>query len=710
MSTQASVYQRFHPRLQQALVQRLGWRSLRPVQELAAQALLDGDDALILAPTAGGKTEAAVFPVVSQLLTEPVPSAGVRLLYIAPLRALLNNQEERLARYAEMVGFKAFKWHGESLPRDKQAFLREPAELLLITPESLEVMLISPNVPTAQLFATLSHVIVDEIHALAGCERGSHLLALLERLQVLAPRPLQRIGLSATVGNVQALLAWLQGASPRPGRVVQPAQPATPKRLEIRLLDEGGVGPLIGARALGRKSLIFTDSRRQAESVGRALVAQDVQAYVHHASVSRQARADAEAQLAAGRNIAVVCTSTLELGIDLGELDRVFQIEAPSSVAAFLQRLGRTGRRPGSEANTTFLVTRDESLLQAIALLELARTGWVEDVALEDRAWPILVQQLMALCLQTGGISRHQAWQVLSRARCFAGIAPSDYRALVDFALAQDLLSEESGLLSLGLNAEKTFGRQHFAELYAVFSSPVAYTVQSVQGQPLGVLEGLFADALNVGSAFLLSGRSWSVAQVNHTLKTVAVVPAGGAQISRAPQWGGFAPVLLSHRLCRQMREVLISDSEYPYCDAEALKRLLELRRERYFLAKGPAVLQAEGRQLRWWTYAGARINQTLRYALEQRLGWEISANNYSLQWLGDAGDEALLLRELAQLGQPENWRVPGFWEALLDALPPGRLSKFQGCLPPEQARELQAQTYLDLPGAQAFARQISGA
>src|SRR5690606_12402356 len=205
-----SVFSRFAPRLQQAIVARLGWTSLRPVQELSGEALLAGHNAVILAPTAGGKTEASMFPTLSGLVSDA--PEGVGALYIAPIKALLNNQAERLGQYTQMVGLRRFVWHGDTTSHERKGFLREPTELLMTTPESLEVMLVSQTIDTARLFGDLRVVVIDEIHALAGSDRGAHLLSVLERLAALSRHDVQRVGLSATVGNPEAILSWLRGS------------------------------------------------------------------------------------------------------------------------------------------------------------------------------------------------------------------------------------------------------------------------------------------------------------------------------------------------------------------------------------------------------------------------------------------------------------------------------------------------------------------
>jgi len=357
-----SAFARFPPRLQEAIVSRLGWSSLRPVQELASHALLDGKNAVILAPTAGGKTEAAIFPMLATLMKkEP---EGVGLIYIAPIKALLNNQAERLATYTEMVGLRRFVWHGDIKDSQKRSFIKEPAQILMTTPESLEVMLLSPKVPHPKLFGDIRALIIDEIHALAGTDRGAHLMSVFERLIRYTKNDVQRIGLSATVGNPTDILHWLQGTSRRDGCVVDP--PKVPSKKDLRIYLRDTVGAIAGdasKMAFGRKSLFFCQSRSLTESIAERMRDRGTDVFVHHSSVSFEERAAAEERFHRGTNVSIICTSTLELGIDVGDLDLVFQANAPSTVSSFLQRLGRTGRREGQQANTTFFCENLEVVL-----------------------------------------------------------------------------------------------------------------------------------------------------------------------------------------------------------------------------------------------------------------------------------------------------------------------------------------------------------
>lgn len=698
-----SVFARFPPRLQEAIVARLGWTTLRPVQDLAGQAILDGKNAVVLAPTAGGKTEAAMFPALADLVTRE--SAGVGVVYIAPIKALLNNQNDRIGTYAEMVGLRHFVWHGDVSDSEKRKFIKDPAAILLTTPESLEVMLVSSRTPVARLFADLRLVIIDEVHALAGTDRGAHLMSVIERLRPLSRSDVQRVGLSATVGNPDSILAWLGGSSARLGEVINPPKQPARRDLAVGLYhDLLPLSDAASARAGGKKSLFFCASRSLTESVAERMRGRGIDVFVHHSSVSREERGAAEERFARGTNACIVCTSTLELGIDVGDLDAVFQANAPSTVSSFLQRMGRTGRRAGTTANTTFFCEDGEAVLQAVALIELAREGWVEAVPPQDRCWPVLVHQLLAMTLQFGAISPERCAQQLGLVPDFAGIARAEFDELVEHMLASEFLFQSGGLLSMGSKAERVFGRKNFAELYAVFSSPVVYQVVTPGGRELGSLEQNFVDRLvEQMSSFLLAGRAWVVQHVSHDSRTVVVEPAPrGAK----PSWGGFLPQHLGFELSQRIRRILVDDVRYPYVDVAGMQYIDGKRADLGDLLRrgGPAIQMdtAEDRAL-VFTFAGGRINHTLKHGLELVEGWQISADNFQLRIRGNGVTHDSVRAALGRLGVAEFWEDPRTRRALLARLPAYRLSKFQDCLPERFALEIVERYLLDRAGTQRW-------
>ncbi len=694
-----SVFARFAPRLQQAIVSRLGWSSLRPVQEEAGEALLAGDNAVILAPTAGGKTEASMFPTLSQMVeNEP---EGVGALYIAPIKALLNNQADRLGLYTEMVGLRRFVWHGDTPDYARRQFLREPAELLMTTPESLEVMLVSPRVDENRLFSDLRTVIIDEVHAFAGSDRGAHLMSVLERLACISKHDVQRAGLSATVGNPEAILTWLQGTSNRRGRVVVP--PKQPGRRQLLVAHRQGLAELSrdAARvARGQKSLFFCQSRSTTEAVAEYMRRAGTAVFVHHSAVSREERQLTEERFHHGSDACIVCTSTLELGIDVGDLDRVLQAEAPDTVSSFLQRMGRTGRRAGQAANTTFFCETTEGVLQAIALVELAKAGWVEAVEVERRCWPVLIHQLLTTALASDGIAAVNAWEHLARVPDFQGIHRAEYDRLLNWMLRDGALRLAGGRLVLGPKAERRFGRKNFMELFAVFSSPQTYTVQTAGGRPLGSLSQAFVDRLVDGiSSFLLGGRAWAVLQVQHHDRRVVVE---AAPRGRQPTWGGFLPQFLGFEVCQRILSVLLSDERYPYLDDAAWAVLAEHRDSmREVIGSQRRGVEFDDGEIRWWTFAGGRINATLRYALEAVEGdWKVIPDNFMIKIRGENIDRIRFHDAFTELTEPEFWENDRLWAQVAESLPSYRLSKFQPLMPPWVEREVVAGYLLDVGGA----------
>ncbi|MBI4699821.1 MAG: DEAD/DEAH box helicase [Deltaproteobacteria bacterium] len=689
-----SVFHRFHPHLRHAIVHDVGWRELRAVQELAAEAILDGKNCVVLAPTAGGKTEAAIFPVLSQILAED--RAPVAALYVCPIRALLNNQEARIDGYARMVGLASFKWHGDVNASRKRRFLESPAHLLLITPESLEVILISQKAEAERLFAGLGTVVIDEVHAFAGDDRGVHLVSLLERLTAFCGRDLQRVGLSATVGNPDEIGLWLQGSSRRAYARVDPHASATQgptarRAFVLDLVDDDQHAALVAATlCAGKKSLLFVESRSHAERFAAALSGRGVEVFVHHSAVSRADRERAERQFASGTNTAIVCTSTMELGIDVGDLDHVVQLDAPSTVASLLQRMGRTGRRPGTVSNCTLLCGSSEALLQAVALVRLAEQGWVEDV--RPPGWPahVVAHQVLALCLQQAGISRHRIWPWIGGAAPLAGFGEAHLRRLVDTMVERDVLHEADGLLTLGREGERLYGRQNFFELYAVFDSPSIVRVLH-HSTDIGSVQAAFLRMrLSSGDSlcFRLGGRPWSVRAIDWRRGVCQVEPA---QAGRIPVWLG-TPLFLAERLCQEMKSALHDGHLPPGTTPAAAADLADLRTAYEGIVDPEDAPLEDGEDgLRWHTFAGGAINRLLAAGIERVGGDPWVAGNLSLHPRQPTGaaEARSAIQDLAAL----DWHdvAAGIVAASDDA----GLGKFEPCLPREMAaRVAVGQTY----------------
>ncbi|MBL8783835.1 MAG: DEAD/DEAH box helicase, partial [Deltaproteobacteria bacterium] len=452
------------------------------------------------------------------------------------------------------------------------------------------------------------------------------------------------------------------------------------------------------------------ESRATAERVAEQMAARGTAVFVHHSAVAREERQRAEAKFHEHDpgGACIVCTSTLELGIDVGDLDRVVQVDAPSTVGSFLQRMGRTGRREGQTPNTTFLTTEAMGALQAVALVELAKRGWVELIEKPSRAWPVLIHQVVAMSLEKDGVAPDEAWAVLSRVEDFKGIGRGEFDRLIDGLVRDEALVRVSGRLVVGPKVEKHFGRKNFREIYAVFESPQSYTVTAGQ-QIIGTLEQNFVDLLVQGeSAFLLAGRAWWVERVSHDERRVAVV---AAPRGKEPSWGGILPRFLGFEVCQAMLAVTLSDGPIPWLSPAAMEKIQEWRDSLDGVdVRGGLVGSGDG--VRWWTFAGGRINQTLKLVVSAlRSTWSVSADNLGVRIRSDGGVVHGDVRTLVeQLADPETWESESLWAEVAARLPNYRLSKFQVLMPPWVVREMLAGYLVDVEGGcRAAQRLVTG-
>ena len=672
MSERASAS--FHPLLRHHLVNTLGWPELRPLQELAAVPIIAGEHVLVLAPTAGGKTEAAVLPAISRLLEEEW--SGTSILYLCPLKALLNNLHERLETYFGMVGYEVGLWHGDISPSDRKKIEKQKPACLLTTPESLEVMLISRREELKELLFDVRMVVIDEIHAFAGDDRGLHLLSVIERIRRLAGREFQRIGLSATVGNPEALLDWLAGHCEGSRRVVSVEAATVEANVYIDYVGSlENAATVISQLHAGEKRLVFCDSRRRVEELVVMLRERDIDTYVSHSSLSAEQRRDAENAFRSESNCVIVATSTLELGIDVGDLDRVIQIDAPSAVASFLQRIGRTGRRPGTTRNCLFLATSEDALLQATGLVNLWEQGFVEPIVAPRDPYHLFVQQVLALTLQTKGL-RVDAWREwIGALPCFASLPVERVTALIQHLIDHEILFHDGVLLSIGDEGEKRFGRRHFLELVSVFTSPPLFEVMH-GNRSIGMVDWLTV-AVEEGRErrpIILSGRAWDIRDIDFNARRMFVAPSTAKGRAR---WYGQGRGL-SYKMAQGIREVLLAHERSPRWSNRCAAQMETLRDD--YRARGVESTnfvydQAEDR-LVWWNFAGRFLNEAFANLLENAAGIEARFDDYCLRLPHetDGSRAKRILRDA--LADPEALRNLPISKQWLDGL------KFSECLP----------------------------
>lgn len=699
------------PQLRHAVIDTLRWDGLRPVQEASIPPVLEGENVVILAPTAGGKTEAAFLPALDVMLREG--QRGVGLLYVSPLVALLNNQEARAETLARLVGMQAMKWHGGVGQAARKRFLDDPAEVLLTTPESLEAMLIGRNVPVASLFAQLRFIVIDEVHAFAGSDRGAHLNAVVERVASFSPHDVQRIGLSATVLNPADIGRWMKGRSTRRGRVVRPDILGRQREAHILAFTENELSqdlPFseLQAQVSQGKSLIFVDSRVEAELLASTLHSSGSLEFVgtYHSAISLEARTQAEEAMNGHdhRHVCLACTSAMELGIDIGDLDRVVQWGAPGTVSSLLQRWGRTGRREGRPQQTT-VYTRDSwDMLTALAEVSLAEEGWSEPVHPPRRAFHILFQQVLNLVLQSGGLAAGPLWSRLQGISAFQGIDREEYDLLICHLIMTGLLSLVSGVLVLGDRAEKQLGAKRFQALITSFDTPEVYTVRDVANHfEVGQLESWFVDELRLAleqqeqPVILLTGRAWRVLCIHDGAAALDVQVDTSGQ---PPKWQTGLPRLMDQRLAWRHRELLTAVHRPPWLNAAGQAQLDALRSEHAFLKDRSLAFRRTGRQVVLYTYAGTRINKTLELLLGTALQ-RVSSDNFTVHGELAPGfdlDQVFRLLLAAAAGLPLTQRYE-----LTRNLKPLRLSKYQPYLPPEFAHAIVAEHLLDFEGLEAY-------
>jgi ATP-dependent Lhr-like helicase len=692
-----------HPVVLHHVLNSLQWPELRPLQQAAVEPIIAGDDVLLIAPTAGGKTEAAAFPLLTRMADERW--AGLSTLYICPLRALLNNLEPRLRGYAGWLGRQAALWHGDVTASQRRQIAGEPPDLLLTTPESIEAMLVSTTLRPHQVFANLRTVVIDEVHAFAGDDRGWHLLALLERLTRLAGHSLQRIGLSATVGNPDQLLGWLQGSNRGPSSVIAPdvsSDVATDVQLDfVGTVDNAAT--VVAALHQGEKRLVFTESRRRAEALAVALRARGVTTFVSHSSLSLDERRRAETAFAEDRNCVIVATSTLELGVDVGDLDRVIQVGAPRTVASFLQRLGRTGRRTGQSRSTLLLAITEDELLHSGGLLLLWSEGYIEPVTPPPSPRHLHAQQLLALCLQEGQVGQN-TWTEWLNGLDLA--TPEESQEIASWLVSTGHLDRDSGMLFIGPEAERAFGRRHFLDLVSVFTVAPELTVFAGNSAIGTVDPTVLTSKVDGPRVLALAGHSWLVRHVEWRQRKVWVEQSDVVGSSR---WTG-APQPWSYALTDAVRRSLLgTDASGVRLSNRATTRLSAVHDE-YATTVNPhnTVITTDPKAGdRWWTWAGGRANALIAAAISAvRPGLIDEIDRYDnryirLQPQAGAGElREALASARDRFGDPL-LNVP--YEVSDDALDG---LKFAELLPPAMARRTLAERALDHDNASLLARR----
>ena len=578
-----------------------GWTELRDIQERAITMLLNGDrDLVIAAPTAGGKTEAAFLPLISSVLTTPEPR-GFDLVYVAPLRALINDQLGRMEDLCAQAELPIYPWHGDISQGVKSRARKNPRGVLMITPESLEALFVLRGLEIPTLFAGTRAIIIDELHALLDNERGIHLRSLLTRLELAVGRRIRRVGLSATLADMDTVKEYLRPGDPDAVDLLESEVDGGELKVQIRGYVTGaegdgeaskkGVAKHLFERLRGTPNLVFAGSRENVEWYADALREMSEQAKVpvdflpHHASLSREHRLDVERRLKSSRTATAICTSTLELGIDIGGIDCVAQIGPPFSVSSLRQRLGRSGRRGQPKVLRMYTIERGTNaashamdrlhlgLVRSVAMVELLGDRWCEPPAPQALHLSTLTHQVLSVIAQHAGTTAQRLYETLCRQGPFRKVSTEQFtRLLRQMGSAEIALVEQApdGNLLLGPLGEKLV--EHYS-FYAVFQTSEDYRVL-LGSKQIGVLpvDRVFVPDMTI----ILSGRRWRIIAVHSREKVIEVTQD---RAGTPPPFGGSGG-LVHDGVVRKMKVVLSGKGMPAYLDATGAQLLEDARSE----------------------------------------------------------------------------------------------------------------------------------
>lgn len=627
------TFELLHPKVQE-FIYRQNWTNFRPIQDRAIEIVKkEVSNILICAPTASGKTEAAFLPIVSSIVENY--SESYKAIYISPLKALINDQFRRIDYLCKEIGIPVTKWHGDVSQSHKSKSLKDPMGILLITPESLEAMLINKPELVAAAFKKLEFVVIDEIHSFVGTERGAQLRSLLKRIEYQAACSPRRLALSATVGNPNEVAQWMSESRKTEivedpswddsGGVEGLIRGFTNKVLSLEEIEAGDselnpkFSELICVRFSSGKNLIFGNSKRHLEETIYAVnkVSQELGGggnfLIHHGSLSKETKELAETELKESQQaVSVFCTSTLEMGIDIGSIEKVGIIDPPWSVSGFAQRVGRSGRKAGVPKKFEFFISQQElkddtiiaellreDLVKSIAIVQLYLRGFKEPLDIGSPHFSTLVHQIIALSRQRSGVSRRILDKFIGAGPFGGQISQTELDELLNNLESKGILARvEGGDYLPGRIGEKLVENYEF---YSVFQSSEQWSVifnDSMIGQ-IPVI-GVYSE----GSKILLGGKVWMILEVVEKSRRLVVKPSVSAT---APVFVASFGQTHSH-IHEQMKQIYSSVEEYKFLDREALQLLSEGRKNFSLYVKNQKIYEM---------FTGSKIQNTLTNILD---------------------------------------------------------------------------------------------
>ncbi|MFD2053660.1 DEAD/DEAH box helicase [Mesorhizobium calcicola] len=695
------------------------WEELRDVQDKAIAAMLNGEnDVLIAAATAAGKTEAAFLPILTKVADRK--EGGFSVLYVSPLKALINDQFRRLDDLCERMEIDVVRWHGDAPQSAKQRARRDPRGLVLITPESIEAMLLRRPGDAKAMLASLDFIVIDELHAFLNGPRGLHLASLLRRLDDLAEKPARRIGLSATIGDLAVAALWLRPENPSSVVIVESAADSPELRLQVRayadseevedsdgLENEEGpptaldlIADHVFANLRGSNNLAFAGSRKRVEALADRLRIRSEKATVpneffpHHGSLSKELREELEDRLKKGDVPTTgVATTTLELGIDIGSVKSVAQIGAPRSLASLRQRLGRSGRRRGFPA-VLRIYLRERSLaadsdpldrlrletVRATASVRLLIERFVEPPSTDSATATVVLHQTLSVIVQEGGARADRLYRLLCGAGPLSALDKTDYVELLrTMASPEQRLIEQApdGTIMLGEIGERLTSARDF---YAIFSTDEEWRLVS-GGRTLGTIP--VSNPVGVGAVISFAGQRWRIVAVDDRGKVIEVERHRSGKI---PKFDALMNEPIHDRLATEMKTVLSSTEIPAYLDGAATDFLEQGRAAYKLLGLDQSRFLRAGKDTHILTWRGTDANSVLAFAMVSA-GLECVVLDVGVTVLETTPDEAAaILRQIAER-PPDIQSIAGFVENL-------RTAKFDEMVPETLLRRLWARAH----------------
>ncbi|MFM2016891.1 MAG: hypothetical protein RL007_547 [Bacteroidota bacterium] len=597
-----------------------GWETLRPIQNAAIERIISTDLNYILASrTASGKTEAAFLPILSKVNFK---SKGVQVLYISPLIALINDQFMRVEDLCAYMDVTVTKWHGEANRTAKNKLLKSPEGIVLITPESIEAMFVNRPYDVKHLFADLKYVVIDEIHSFIGTDRGVQLKSLLSRLQRISNAQFKIVGLSATLGDFEEAKQFTGHPGQtkvlldKAGKEIE-AQfrffPIKGAELPVELIKD------LYLEVHNNKVLIFPNSRGRAEEVAVRLlrIAEKVDGhknyFSHHSSVDKQVREYVEnfAKTNKRENFSICCTSTLELGIDIGSVDEVVQIDATFSIASLIQRVGRSGRREGEKSILHLYATNKWDLLQSLACWLLYKEGFIEPPQKNDRPYDLLLHQALSIVKGHSGIALTTLVTQLRGNFAFRLIEQSEIEEILAHLIEIGFLEKLHDEVIIGVDGEKVVNSREF---YSVFQSEENFKVVNA-GNTIGEIP--FSPQIHEGENILLAARIWKITSVDFDSKKIHVIKAVDG---RKPKFFGSGGNV-HPRIRQKMMDVLFSEETYPELNLESTTEISRMRKDFSVFKITDTIAQrpllVEEQKVTIFTFAGTQVNRTIYFQLQ---------------------------------------------------------------------------------------------